>query len=64
MQLNEGLQKIGKMCFLDTQVRELQLPQGLEVQPEELGIGCSAEDVWLIPDGVQDTGVLQSNITA
>ena len=64
MQLSDDLQKIGKMCFLDTQVQELLLPQGLEVQPEELGVGCSAEDVWLIPDGVQDTGVLQSNRAA
>ena len=37
--LNEGIQELGYLCFLGTQITNLEIPQQVGKTPQQLGIG-------------------------
>ena len=53
VKLNEGIQKIGVLCFSATPLKKLALPEQIKETPEELGIGRNHRKIRALPDGLE-----------
>lgn len=53
---NQGLMEIGPLCFLGSNVQNLQLPENIDVRPQEIGLQLPKVPFLIIPDGQEIVG--------
>ena len=52
--LNERLQQLGCMCFLNTGLSGVQLPSSIKMRPIFLGIGRAYKTAWIFLNGTEE----------
>lgn len=54
--LNERLQRLGCMCFLNTGLSGMQLPSSIKIRPIFLGLERTYKTAWIVPNGTEALG--------